>query len=400
MKRTAGTIMLLAGLGGCASPEGAMQSVTGAKPFGQAYQGVETPGVMGPTGEPIPMTRAAAARGAAPGGVRAASGTTVPGDSGVQQAAGFARIGRGATSGDCTTGDCGGGTHIPGIFGGHHGHHGGVDPYAYGPMGHGIGTMLGHNGIMPAPGMGPAGAVAAIGAIGPGMPYGPQATNQRTSIKFVNPQGMKVTWLGPTGYMEPGRTTPASYNFLQGSVYRLRLSGIPNRPGKVYYPTLEISPVTPKTVTFLAHNTVPIAFSDDDLERVNAGNLVVKVIYLPDPMFQDLAAVAGAEEVVSTQLQPGEDPVVEATRRGTVLAIIRLGNIDLEDPNTPAMDAPGAGMMRPTAPPQMPMPVPGQMPPMTVPNGVAPSPMPPAAPPAPKAPTALPNTLKTSLLQR
>jgi hypothetical protein len=394
MKRTAGTMMLLAGLGGCVSPDGANTAGTATKPFNQAYRGVEAPGYVGSGGEPVHMT-AGAARGAAPTGVVQAGGM-MPAGTGVQQAAGWGRRNDGCS--DCNV-------HTPGLLG-HgggrlgHGHGGGVvDPYAYGPMGHGIGTMLGNNGILPAPAMGPAGAVAAVGAIGTGSAYGPTITNQRTSIKFVNPQGMRVTWLGPAGYIEPGLTVPANYNFLQGNVYRLRLTGIPGRPGRVYYPTLEIAPVTPKTMTFLAHNTVPIAFTDDDFERVNAGNLVVKVIYLPEPQFQDLAAIAGAEEVVSTQLLPGEDPVIEATRRGTILAIIRIGNIDLENPFSPAMDSVPGGMAPPPSPtivmprpgaappPVLPGTPPGTLPrtpaPVTPKNGTAPKT---TAAPAPKAP--------------
>jgi hypothetical protein len=40
--------------------------------------------------------------------------------------------------------------------------------------------------------------------------------------------------------------------------------------------------------------------------------------------------VAGVETLVSTRLDPGIDPVVEADRRGSILAIIRIGNKDLE----------------------------------------------------------------------
>ena len=50
MKRTAATMIMLAGLGGgCAS----LDTAEGAKPFGQASVGREVPGVMGPNGEPI-----------------------------------------------------------------------------------------------------------------------------------------------------------------------------------------------------------------------------------------------------------------------------------------------------------------------------------------------------------
>ena len=60
-----------------------------------------------------------------------------------------------------------------------------------------------------------------------------------------------------------------------------------------------------------------------------AGNFVTKVIYLPDPEFQELA-LAGVETLVSTRLDPGVDPIVEADRRGSILAVIRLGNKDVE----------------------------------------------------------------------
>src|SRR5205085_10209288 len=113
------------------------------------------------------------------------------------------------------------------------------------------------------------------------------------------------------------------------------------------YPTLEVAPANPKTITFLSHASIPLTFTDEDFTQVVNGNLVVKVIYLPDPAFQDFAAVAGAEEIISTRLEPGADPVAEAQRRGSILAIIRLGNIDLENRASPAMTAPPGGMMGP-----------------------------------------------------
>src|SRR5262249_31992407 len=146
---------------------------------------------------------------------------------------------------------------------------------------------------------------------------------------------------------------PGRYNFLQAAVYRLKLTNIPNRGDKVLYPTLEVVPANAKTATFLAHSSVPVAFTDDDFAQVlDAGNYVVKVIYLPDPQYQDLAP-AGPSEVVSTRLEPGADPIAEACRRGSILLIVRLGNIDLEAQNTPGMDAPpqhfGKGPMPPGA---------------------------------------------------
>src|SRR5919204_106858 len=99
--------------------------------------------------------------------------------------------------------------------------------------------------------VGPYGAVAAVGALPPhglGAPI-----NARTSIRFGDPQDMRITWYGPTGLSDTVLTTPARYNFAQGGIYRLKLSNIPGRGAVDLYPTLEIVPATAKTATYLAH---------------------------------------------------------------------------------------------------------------------------------------------------
>ena len=124
---------------------------------------------------------------------------------------------------------------------------------------------------------------------------------------------------------------PGRYNFPQGAIYRLKLSNIPGRPAVELYPTLEVGPMMPRTEAFLAHNAIPVQFTEEDFDQVLTGNFVTKVIYLPDPQYQELA-LAGVETLVSTRLDPGVDPIIEADRRGAILAIIRLGNKDLQVP--------------------------------------------------------------------
>jgi hypothetical protein len=185
---------------------------------------------------------------------------------------------------------------------------------------------------------------------------------------------MKISWYGAAG---PGRggfagtqiVAPGRYNFPQAAIYRLKLSDIEGRPGMTLYPTLEVVPSNGKTDPFLAHSAVPIEFTNEDFDQVALGNYVVKVIYLPNPQFQEVAAVGGLEEIVSTRLEPGTDPILEAQRRGSILLVIRMGNIDLELENTPAMDAPNPY----ACPPAMPgpglgygMPGPGPMVPYTM----------------------------------
>src|SRR5262249_12324804 len=56
--------------------------------------------------------------------------------------------------------------------------------------------------------------------------------------------------------------------------------------------------------------------------------------------YQEFAAT-GVGEIISTRLEPGANPIKEALRRGSILLVIRMGNMDQEAPNTPPIDTPG-----------------------------------------------------------
>lgn len=152
-----------------------------------------------------------------------------------------------------------------------------------------------------------------------------------SQIGFIGPDGMQVRWdiSAAGGFDSSPLVTPGRYDFAQGAIYRLKVTDIPDQEGLELYPTLEVAPMAPRTDAFLAHNAIPFQLTAEDLDQVTSGNFVTKVVYLPDPDYQELA-VAGVETLVSTRLDPGVDPVVEADRRGSILAIIRIGNKDLE----------------------------------------------------------------------
>jgi hypothetical protein len=176
-----------------------------------------------------------------------------------------------------------------------------------------------------------------VGGPGPGVSLyqpSPPLTQQTSQMTFVGPDGMTVTWDvgGPGQFDSEPLICPGHYNFPQGAIYRLKLTNIPGRPGIELYPTLEVGPAMPRTEAFLAHNAVPVQFTEEDFDQVLSGNFVTKVIYLPDPEYQELA-LAGVETLVSTRLDPGVDPIVEADHRGAILGIVRLGNKDLEIPS-------------------------------------------------------------------
>lgn len=163
-------------------------------------------------------------------------------------------------------------------------------------------------------------------------------------VTFGQPEGMQVRYDATGGGLfdsEP-LVVPARQNFPQGGLYRIKLTNIPAREGVELYPTVELAYGNPRTGAYLAHNSIPIQFTEEDFDQVLTGNFVTKVIYLPDPDFQG-PALAGIDTLVSTRLDPGIDPIVEADRRGSILAIIRLGDKDIEMAGTGA----AAGMYAP-----------------------------------------------------
>ena len=170
----------------------------------------------------------------------------------------------------------------------------------------------------------PGGGILPSGGMMPAVPPTLQVT-------LAQPEGMQVRYdaTGGGGFNSEPLVVPARQNFPQGGLYRLKLTNIPAREGVELYPTVELAYANPRTGAYLAHNSVPLQFTEEDFDQVLTGNFVTKVIYLPDPDFQG-PALAGIDTLVSTRLDPGIDPIVEADRRGSILAIIRLGDKDIE----------------------------------------------------------------------
>ena len=169
-------------------------------------------------------------------------------------------------------------------------------------------------------------------------------------VTLAQPEGMQVRYdaTGRGGFDSEPLVVPARQNFPQGGLYRLKLTNIPAREGVELYPTVELAYANPRTGAYLAHNSVPLQFTEEDFDQVLTGNFVTKVIYLPDPDFQG-PALAGIDTLVSTRLDPGIDPIVEADRRGSILAIIRLGDKDIEMSGTNESLATGGVMTPPIA---------------------------------------------------
>ncbi len=206
----------------------------------------------------------------------------------------------------------------------------------------------------------PAGGIPAGGGVLSGMPMGGMMmgapVSQSVQVTFGRPEGMQVRFdqSGSGMFDSEPLIVPARQNFPQGGLFRIKLTNVPGREGVELYPTLELAHANPRTGAYLAHNSIPVQFDAEDFDQVVTGNFVTKVLYLPDPDFQG-PAIAGIDTLVSTRLDPGVDPIVEADRRGSILAIIRLGDKDIEMPGSGNMGMGGygpsiAGLPAPFAP--------------------------------------------------
>jgi hypothetical protein len=405
MKRTVGAMFLAAAVGGCMSANHASSVVE--KPTVRAsgeYYVPQVPGISGPWGEPVAMAAPYTSTSAhlTPWQAQRMMSQSVPldwvqRDPNVMQAG--AQVPGSGMPQPAMSMPPGGLMAPPGVplsppmlTPGGPGMPGPNIPMNGGPGG--MGFMPGNN--IPASAsalMNAARAPMAGAAMGasPGSFCPPPASIGRTQIRFTGPDGMRISWLsqgadGRSSYSAPMVEAPGRYNFLQASIYRLKLSNIRGRPGLELYPTLEVVPSNPKTAAFLAHSAVPLEFTAQDFQEITEGKYLVKVIYLPDPQFQELAAT-GTDEIISTRLEPGADPILEAQRRGCILLVIRMGNVDQEAPNTPPLDSTGGntcmmppGMMLPGGPGVSPPAISGNAMLPNLPNSTPATSMAPAAP--------------------
>jgi len=193
----------------------------------------------------------------------------------------------------------------------------------------GPGGLMGMRGLVNGGSIPPGGGVLPSGMMPGGMMV--PAVPPAVQVTFGMPESMQVRYdaTGSGGFDSEPLVVPARQNFPQGGLYRVKITNIRGREGVELYPTIELAHANPRTGAYLAHNSIPIQFTQEDFDQVLSGNFVTKVIYLPDPDFQG-PALAGIDTIVSTRLDPGVDPIVEADRRGSILAIIRLGDKDIE----------------------------------------------------------------------
>jgi len=151
------------------------------------------------------------------------------------------------------------------------------------------------------------------------------AASNSTQVRFLTFKGSDLL-VPKIVYLDETIGLPARLNLERGSkeVRHYPLQLISGYLNPNYRPILlDVYPANLSSEAYLSHNSVPFEITVADLEHVAGGDILTKVAYLPDSKFQQLA-IANVEVIASSRLDPGIDPIVEAERRGTVLAALRF----------------------------------------------------------------------------
>jgi hypothetical protein len=152
-------------------------------------------------------------------------------------------------------------------------------------------------------------------------------------VEIKAPPGASIS-LAVDGQFEPPTTTPVTAGLLIGSVYRLRITGIPLHEGQELFPTIEVIDRTYTPIHYIWRFPIPIELTQEDLQYALAGRFVTRVIYLEDPQRPIPASDAGSQ--FSFDVAPGDNALQVADSFGRPVAILRLGGrlpLNLQQPD-------------------------------------------------------------------
>ncbi len=180
----------------------------------------------------------------------------------------------------------------------------------------------------PAPGAAVAGRGVAASGPGAAAPGAPVLEPDVQVVRFQGPPGLLVEVIAPAPSPVPAGDGGGivTVGLKRGVGYRLRVTGIPERPGAELYPVIQLvghlhrpEGIDP------GKYPIRVAFNQDDLDdTVERSRLVTKIIYLEDPD-QAIPFRMAKDQVPVLTISPTEPPLRVAQALGRPVAIVRMG---------------------------------------------------------------------------
>jgi hypothetical protein len=143
-------------------------------------------------------------------------------------------------------------------------------------------------------------------------------------VEIKAPAGVSIS-LAEANQFGPAQPAPRRVGLLIGSVYRLRVTGIPGTQaeGMELFPTIEIIDRTYAPVDQQVRFAIPVELAKADMELALQGKFVTRVIYLEDP--HKALPVRNEENQPWFDAPSGRNPLAMADELGRPVAIVRLG---------------------------------------------------------------------------
>ncbi len=142
-------------------------------------------------------------------------------------------------------------------------------------------------------------------------------------VEIRGPSGVRISTAAYGQFEKPG-TGPLVAGMLIGSVYRLRVTDIPQQEGMEVYPTIEVIDRIYPPVGQEFRFPIPIELTQEELEMALDGKFVTRVIYLEEPAAA-LPVAEGPNEQSSFEVADGDNPLDVADTLGRPVAILRMG---------------------------------------------------------------------------
>jgi hypothetical protein len=142
-------------------------------------------------------------------------------------------------------------------------------------------------------------------------------------VEIKAPAGAMIS-TAAAGQFDPPQAAPFIAGMLIGSVYRLRVTNIPEQAGLEVYPTIEVIDRLYPPIGQEFRFPILVELSQEELEMALDGKFVTRVIYLEEPLAA-LPVAQKRDEQTCFEVSDGQNPLEVADALGRPVAILRMG---------------------------------------------------------------------------
>ena len=142
-------------------------------------------------------------------------------------------------------------------------------------------------------------------------------------VEIKAPPGAQIS-IAVAGQFDDPQPAPLLTGLLIGSVYRLKITNIPQQPGLEVFPTIEVIDRLYPPMGQQYRFPILIELAQDELEMAIDGKFVTRVVYLEEPDAA-LPVAQKADDQVCFEAGDGENPLDVADSLGRPVAILRMG---------------------------------------------------------------------------